>query len=311
MVCSHCPKTRPTQIARPIKMALVPFTRSVSVNTKPMPRWRLWHSSHWKEWKQIRVALEWGCNLFLSYSKVFTELTALTLALGVKGPLPRNVWGCSYCTETPSVMPLTYGHFIGLGVGQCAETIIYSGWVFNYQVWRAHKHRRFSMVPKQTLNNLPVSFTHNPMRSAILTKVSNFISGASLNRIGAKLLQKKQIQEILQSKAVADTGFSTRGRGGQPPRWGRQPITWPFFPKTTWIWKKLDGGGGVPDSPLDPPIQGGSFRWPLPIKYNDEWKYGDLFEFSPFGLLNLPILRSIKILLVFSIKIEIKPNTYI
>ena len=37
--------------------------------------------------------------------------------------------------------------------------------------------------------NLPVSFTHNPMRSAILTKVSNFISGASVNCNGAKLLQ--------------------------------------------------------------------------------------------------------------------------
>ena len=36
-------------------------------------RWCLQHSSHWNQWKQIRVALEWGCNPFWSDSTDFNE----------------------------------------------------------------------------------------------------------------------------------------------------------------------------------------------------------------------------------------------
>ena len=94
------------------------------------------------------VASKWVANLFWSDFIVFNEntitsvFTALTLTLGVNGPL-----------------------------------------------------------------NLPVSFTHNPMRSAILTKVSNFISGASVNCNGAKLLQIQTVRvhsHCVRTKAKAN-----------------------------------------------------------------------------------------------------------
>ena len=44
-------------------------------------QWRLWHSSHWKEWSHSRM----GCNLFWS-GYVTSAIAALTLTFGVNVP---------------------------------------------------------------------------------------------------------------------------------------------------------------------------------------------------------------------------------